>query len=65
MPGEMDGLGLAHEVGIVRPDVKVIVTSGAVAVPDQELPEHGYFLPKPYPTERLVNMVEAKLDAEI
>jgi CheY-like chemotaxis protein len=63
MPGEMDGLGLAHEVHQRRPDVGLIVTSGAVNVPDEELPDHGTFLPKPYPTERLVSIVAAKLDS--
>ena len=62
MPGEMNGLGLAHEVTAIRPDVKVIVTSGAVTIPDGELPDHGTFLPKPYPTERLVSIVTEKLD---
>ena len=38
MPGEMDGLGFAHEVSLARPDVKIIVTSGAVTVPDEDLP---------------------------
>jgi DNA-binding NtrC family response regulator len=62
MPGEMNGLGLAHEVSAIRPDVKIIVTSGAVTLADHELPDHGTFLPKPYPTERLVNIVAEKLD---
>src|SRR4028119_2439680 len=38
MPGMMDGLGLAHEVSATHPDVKIIVTSGAVTVSDEELP---------------------------
>lgn len=62
MPGEMDGIGLAHEITVRRPDVSLIVTSGAVTVSDEELPDAGTFLPKPYPTERLVNIVESKLD---
>ncbi|CAA9492801.1 MAG: hypothetical protein AVDCRST_MAG44-306 [uncultured Sphingomonas sp.] len=62
MPGEMNGLGLAHEVTAMRPDVKVIVTSGAVTIADNDLPDHGTFLPKPYPTDRLVNIVAEKLD---
>src|SRR3990170_1012766 len=62
MPGEMNGLGLAHEVTAIRPDVKVIVTSGAVTIADKDLPDSGTFLPKPYPTDRLVNMVSEKLD---
>jgi DNA-binding NtrC family response regulator len=62
MPGEMNGLGLAHEVTAIRPDVKVIVTSGAVTIADKDLPDSGTFLPKPYPTDRLVNIVSEKLD---
>ena len=62
MPGEMDGLGLAHEISVRRPDVSLIVTSGAVTVSDEELPDAGTFLPKPYPTERLVNIVQSKLE---
>ena len=62
MPGDMDGLGLAHEVSRRRPDVTLIVTSGAVNVSDAELPDHGTFLAKPYPTDRLVQIVERQLD---
>jgi DNA-binding NtrC family response regulator len=62
MPGAMNGLGLAHEVTAIRPDVKVIVTSGAVTIADKDLPDSGTFLPKPYPTDRLVSMVTEKLD---
>jgi CheY-like chemotaxis protein len=62
MPGEMNGLFLAHEVSARRPDVTLILTSGAVCLNDDELPDHGTFLPKPYRTERLVNMVSEKLD---
>lgn len=63
MPGEMDGLRLAHEVSAVRPDVDLIVTSGAVDVEEVLLPANGTFLPKPYPPERLVEIVARKLDA--
>src|SRR3954447_7293160 len=63
MPGEMNGLGLAHEVSVIRPDVKLIVTSGAATVTDNDLPDHGIFLPKPYPAQRLADMVERKLGA--
>ena len=62
MPGEMDGLGLAHEVSVAHPDVKIIVTSGATMVPDEDLPDKGTFLPKPYPTRLRVSMVARKLD---
>lgn len=64
MPGEMNGLGLAQEVSTRRPDVSLIVTSGAVTIADEDLPDNGSFLPKPYPTDRLVNIVARKLDTE-
>ena len=62
MPGEMDGLALAAKVSGDRPDVALIVTSGHVHVPDEDLPRQGVFLPKPYRTDRLVNLVQRKLD---
>jgi two-component system, response regulator PdtaR len=62
MPGEIDGLELAEKLSTERPDIRLIVTSGQVYVPDEELPDHGTFLPKPYRTEHLVSLVERKLD---
>jgi DNA-binding NtrC family response regulator len=64
MPGEMNGLDLAHEVSKVRPDVRLIVTSGAQTISSEELPDRGTFLPKPYATEYLVDIVSQKLDGE-
>jgi DNA-binding NtrC family response regulator len=64
MPGEMDGLGLAHEVHVRRPDVSLIVTSGASCVADEDLLDPGTFLPKPYPSQRRVSIVVRKLDAD-
>ena len=58
----MDGLDLAHEVSRRFPDVTLIVTSGAVVVDEDNLPLHGTFLPKPYPTGRLVQIVQEHLD---
>jgi DNA-binding NtrC family response regulator len=61
MPGEPNGLGLAREVSIRRPDVELIVTSGAVQLSNEELPRHGVFLTKPYSPEKLVKVVQEKL----
>lgn len=61
MPGQPNGLCLAKEVSIRRPNVELIVTSGAVKLSDDELPDHGVFLPKPYSHERLVSVVQQKL----
>jgi DNA-binding NtrC family response regulator len=62
MPGEMDGLELAKKVNSDRPEMALIVTSGHVRVPDCKIPDHGTFLPKPYHTGRLVDLVREKLD---
>ena len=62
MPGDLNGLGLAHEVSVTHPNVKQIVTSGTVKIADKDLPDHGTFLAKPYPTAKLVDMVEKKLN---
>lgn len=61
MPGPMDGLGLAEQVHEDRPDVELIVTSGATKVDDSDLPDNGTFLPKPYRTTRLVEIVKEKV----
>jgi CheY-like chemotaxis protein len=62
MPGGMDGLELARLVHEERPDVELVVTSGAVTLADKDLPDHGTFLPKPYPAQRLVQIVSTKLE---
>jgi CheY-like chemotaxis protein len=62
MPGGMDGLELARHVHAERPDVELVVTSGAVTLAAEDLPDHGTFLSKPYQPQRLVQIVSAKLD---
>jgi CheY-like chemotaxis protein len=52
MPGSIDGLKLAHAVRNRWPPIKIIVTSGHSQVSEQELPEGGRFVAKPYrPTQ--------------
>lgn len=63
MPGELDGLDLAAIVRRQQPDVKLIVTSGAQKLADDEIPDHGQFISKPYSTRDLTHLVEAKLAA--
>ena len=62
MPGDMNGIDLARRVHEVRPDVELIVTSGATIIANDDLPDHGTFLGKPYPMDRLVQIVAMKLD---
>jgi CheY-like chemotaxis protein len=48
MPGEMDGVRLAHHARRQWPQLRVIVTSGKAAPPSLELPHGSRFVPKPY-----------------
>jgi CheY-like chemotaxis protein len=48
MPGTMDGLELAEVVHARWPYVRLIVTSGHTVVSDDDLPDDGRFIQKPY-----------------
>lgn len=48
MPGSMDGLKLARFIRGRWPPIKLVVTSGQVAIRDGDLPEGGVFIGKPY-----------------
>ena len=48
MPGSIDGLRLAHLVRNRWPPIKIIATSGQLKLRDDDLPEGGRFLAKPY-----------------
>jgi CheY-like chemotaxis protein len=61
MPGTMDGLALAERVHQERPGVEIIVTSGGQQLHEDDLPDHGLFLAKPYQPKRLVALVREKL----
>jgi CheY-like chemotaxis protein len=62
MPGEVDGLELARRVHEARPEVELIVTSGAIKVDDEDLPDNGTFVQKPYRPEQIAQLVTEKLD---
>ena len=47
MPGQMDGVGLAHAVHERWPAIKIIVVSGQLNLPDLDLPPRSRFLGKP------------------
>ncbi len=48
MPGGMGGLLLAREIYALRPQVRVIITSGRGEPAGSEMPSGAQFLPKPY-----------------
>lgn len=53
MPGLMDGLMLARVVSTLRPDVRIIITSGGLRRCADDLPGEVAFLPKPYAVDGL------------
>jgi CheY-like chemotaxis protein len=61
MPGSMDGLKLAATIGNRWAPIALIVTSGRIFARQQELPERGRFLPKPYSSTGLVDAIHAVL----
>jgi CheY-like chemotaxis protein len=54
MPGDMDGVSLAHYVHGHWPDVKIVVTTGRGAVVQPDLPDGSALLPKPYRLAHLI-----------
>jgi CheY-like chemotaxis protein len=53
MPGRMDGLKLAAAVKGRWPPIKIVATSGLVNVRQEDLPEGGRFISKPYDSIQL------------
>ena len=47
MPGQMDGVGLAHAVHERWPRIRIIVVSGQLKLQNPDLPPHSRFLGKP------------------
>jgi len=65
MPGGMNGLQLAEESKKIRPDLKVILTSGYAGSPEvmQKIREGRFaFLPKPYDGAGLGKMIRSVLE---
>jgi CheY-like chemotaxis protein len=63
MPGEMNGLDLAHHVSATWPWVVLLVTSGKPAPATHRLPAGSRFLPKPYDFNHVVQHVREMIDA--
>src|SRR3981081_2677640 len=57
MPGSMDGLKLARAVRGRWPPIKIIATSGHVHIGETDLPEGGRFLPKPYSSGQVTDVL--------
>ncbi len=57
MPGSMDGMELAEQVHARWPHVRLLISSGSARPHQDEIPDHGQFMPKPYHAETLVRHV--------
>ena len=57
MPGSMDGLKLAWFVSDRWPPIRLVVTSGRVAVREEDLPKGGLFIGKPYTAQRIAEVL--------
>ena len=57
MPGSMDGLRLAHLISTRWPPIGIIATSGRLRLRDDDLPQGGRYLAKPYATSELTGLL--------
>ena len=54
MPGKLDGLELAQLVHERWPQVLLLVTSARLRLSEEDIPDHGRFLAKPYAPDELL-----------
>ena len=59
MPGAMDGIALAAEVGRRRPGLPVFITSGTTSMADAAISPSATFLPKPYTAAAMLRLLAA------
>lgn len=57
MVGNIDGLALAKMIHARWPQIRVVVTSGHVRLRDGDLPGQARFVPKPYPSGQLAEIL--------
>jgi two-component system, response regulator PdtaR len=57
MPGSMNGIKLAQAVRGRWPPIKIIATSGHFKLKAGDLPDDGSFLPKPYNSKQVADII--------
>ena len=57
MPGSMDGLTLAARVAERWPHIRLVLTSGRQGLSNDEVPDHGQFVQKPYHQSELISAI--------
>jgi DNA-binding NtrC family response regulator len=61
MPGEMDGLKLAHHVHARWPKIRLLLTSGHHVIEAAAIPSNGKFIAKPWAQEVLIGKIQEVL----
>jgi CheY-like chemotaxis protein len=61
LPGSTDGMRLARQVHQRWPDIVLLITSGRLRPREEEIPDDGEFVPKPYEPRRLLARVRQLL----
>jgi DNA-binding NtrC family response regulator len=64
MPGEMDGLALAHHASSKWPWIRLLVASGHAQPQADDMPKGCRFLPKPYDPDHMVSHIRDLTMAE-
>lgn len=59
MPGSMNGLELAEFVSETWPSIRLILTSGRLIVRDEDIPDEGRFIPKPFGPTQIANVLHS------
>jgi CheY-like chemotaxis protein len=61
MPGSMDGLALARQVHQRWPNIRLLLTSGHHRLNEDQLPDNGKFLGKPWTHDVLLSRIRELL----
>ena len=64
LSGPVNGLELTHRVSAERPDIRMVVTAGATAVRNTDVPEGTRLLEKPYASADLRALVAGKAELQ-
>ena len=64
MPGSMNGMALAGQVHARWPHVRILISSGYARPHQDEIPDDGRFMPKPYHAATLVRHIHELVGTE-
>jgi CheY-like chemotaxis protein len=63
MPGDMDGIGLAHHASAHWPWIGIVIASARPRAHQPPIPEHWRFVDKPYRLEHVVGHISELMAA--